>query len=146
MGAIRNKNGRLGWAIGLIPVWIGLMVGVLIAGRNISGNTRGLEGLLIAALIAFGLVFLAFVLRAAGFAFIKHGWSAVMMFVLAGALILCLSATGGRHQHGWGDGSATRIYDGSRRDAPYGNAGSHAHHVCRLGLWINPLKIVGASK
>ena len=90
VGAIRNKNARLAWTIGLIPVWIGLMVGVLIAGRSVSGNTRGLEGLLIAALIAFGLVFLAFVLRAAGFAFIKRGWSAVMMFVLAGALILCL--------------------------------------------------------
>lgn len=90
--AIQRKDARLGWAVGLLPIWIGLLVGMLFSGRRYDSNVRisGMEILIIGSLIAYLLVFLAFVLRGSGFAFAKRGWLAIMAFILAGALILSM--------------------------------------------------------
>jgi uncharacterized protein YfaS (alpha-2-macroglobulin family) len=83
--AWRRKDALLGWSLGLIPVFLAVMVLMVFAvtrGGNSPSNTP-----IIAGLIAFALLPLAFLLRSMGFAWNRQAFASLAAFFVSGLLL-----------------------------------------------------------
>jgi len=95
--ALRRRSLPLGWMLALLVLYAGVIV--LLASTGGYWSSGASDAVLLAGLIGFLLVPLAFLLRAAGFAWNRQGWAAaaalaVSVFLLAGALPVAVLGAG----------------------------------------------------
>lgn len=96
--AVRRRSLSLGWCLALLPLYVGALL--LLVFSSAYWKALPSDGALLAVLIAFLLVPLAFLLRSAGFAWNRQGWAAIAalavgVFLLFGTLPGAAMAFGG---------------------------------------------------
>jgi len=103
--AVRDKDGALGWLLAALPLFAALLAGLVFALSRVYVMPD--ERLALVGLIAFALLPLAFLLRAAGFAWERRALPAgaallLALFVLTGTLpALGGAMAGGMGVAGW---------------------------------------------
>lgn len=109
VAAARGKDASLGWSLGGVALWLGLIVaiGVSLQFIRITSNDNWFAALLIITVVCVLLIPLVFLARAAGFVLARRGWAA-----LAGAAfglgLLAFSVAA----------AALGVFGGARASAP----------------------------
>lgn len=108
-----NRDGELGWQLGLILVYVAVIYVLYYASRHSS--VSGSSNWAVWIMVGFLLLPLSFWLRVAGFAWLRQGWAvvatlAVAIFLLLGLPLAAMPVTSS------GFAEEGMLLDGARRD------------------------------